>query len=173
MMKSNKINQLAALTTGQELTDEPAESVLPENLFPPVPRRQVSNPTAPAPQLQSFGTTSRKPTDPAPQMPMLTQPVVPKRSINPVEGSGPDVPGINDTIKAMLVMSGLRAAWNLNHWRVYLPDAVNIVANIGGKNRRRWQTGVNATASDEEWMAEINRFWKDVHPGEPLPFGQV
>lgn len=96
-----------------------------------------------------------------------------ERLPNPIEGSGPDVPVIDEPIKAILIITGLRAMWNLNHWRVYLPNASSIVASIGGKNRSRWQTGVSANASYEEWMLEINRFWRDTHPSEPIPFGGI
>lgn len=173
MTKPNKskIEQLAEQTSPQDLT-APEESPLPESLFPPVVRRQVVNPSAPAPQLQSPGTTSRKPTDPAPQMPRWNGESAPLNS-NPVEGEGEGVPEIDQPIRAMLILTGLKASWNLNHWRVYLPDASQIVASIGGKNRTRWQTGVRAHATYEEWMAEINRFWKDARPGESLPFGGI
>lgn len=103
---------------------------------------------------------------------MRTEQQAPLNS-NPVEGLGPDVPEIDQPIRAMLILTGLKASWNLNHWRVYLPDSSSIVSNIGGKNRTRWQTGVKATATYEEWMAEINRFWRDAKPGEQLPFGGI
>lgn len=176
MTRSNKskIELLAEQTTEADMSAPPQEeSPLPEGLFPPVARRVVLNPTAPAPQQPTPGQPARRPTDPAPQVQMQVKPLVEGRrlSANPIEG-GPDAPALDDEIKAMLIMTGLRAAWSMNFWRVYLPEASSIVAHLGGSNRKRWQTGVGAKASHADWMAEINRFWKDVHPGEALPFGQ-
>jgi hypothetical protein len=105
---------------------------------------------------------------------MLTQ--VPQEGPHRVLGNpvdhGDDTRELDETIKALLILVGLRAKWVINYWKVYLPDAQNITSNIGGRNRR-WQTGVRAGADYEEWMAEINRFWKDVHPNEPMPFGGI
>lgn len=171
MTKSNKIDKLAALTS-DDMGQSPEETVLPESLFPPMVRRAVENPTAPAPQQPTLGQPARKATDPAPQMPRMVKPILEGRrtSPNPVE-SGHGAPELSDDIRAMLIMTGLRATWSMNFWRVYLPEAASIVAHVGGDNRKRWQTGVSATATGEVWMAELNRFWKDIHPGEVLPFG--
>lgn len=170
MTSKNKIQKLAEVTTDD--LSSPPDQTLPESLFPPVARRQVENPSAPAPQLPSPGTTSRKSTDPAPQRPMITQPAQEgvRRNSNPIEG-GPGSKDPGETVRAALVMAGLRATWSMNFWRVYLPEAASITSQIGNGARRRWQTGVAADASPEQWMAEINRFWKDIHPGEPSPFG--
>ncbi|HXS14439.1 MAG TPA: hypothetical protein VN734_17200 [Acidobacteriaceae bacterium] len=95
-----------------------------------------------------------------------------RRAGNPVIRMTADDPELPDDITAMLVMTGLHARWCQNFWRVFLPDSANITNSVGGGKLRRWQTGVRAEASPAEWLAEINRFWKDVHPGEPLPFGE-
>lgn len=93
-----------------------------------------------------------------------------QRNRNPIEGGvGSTDPG--ETVRAALVMAGLRATWSMNFWRVYIPEAASITANVGNGGRRRWQTGVRADATPEEWMTEINQFWKDIHPGEKAPFG--
>lgn len=94
-----------------------------------------------------------------------------RRAGNPVIRREGD-PELGEEIVAVLVMTGLHAAWNQNYWRVFLPDAANITSMVGGGKRRRWQTGVRADAPGAEWLAEINRFWRDVHPNEPLPFGE-
>lgn len=95
-----------------------------------------------------------------------------RRAAHPVIRMSPNDPDLPEDITAMLVMTGLHARWDINYWRVFLPDAANIVASVGGGKRVRWQTGVRADAPPEEWLIEINRFWKAVHPNEPLPFGE-
>src|SRR5579859_8149139 len=103
MSNKNKIQKLAEVTT-DDLSSPPEETVLPENLFPPVARRVVANPTAPAPQQPSAGQQSRRPTDPAPQRPMLLQVEQegPKNLPDPVD-KWPDTPDLDETIRAMLV----------------------------------------------------------------------
>lgn len=80
----------------------------------------------------------------------------------------PDMP---EAVAAALHMVGLVAVKSLGYWKVMLPNASTFTSNGGGGVPSRWQTGVAIDADVEVWMAEINRFWKDTHPGEALPFG--
>lgn len=92
-----------------------------------------------------------------------------RRGMNPIAG-GDGAPEVGDEVKALLIMAGLEARWSVSYWKVTVRDASNIVNHVGGGAKRRWQTGVGPEATYEQWLAEINRFWKDAHPGEPLPF---
>lgn len=170
MTKQNKLAQLAAMTTDSDLSPPPEAMAPSANPF-----LKATDPTAPRPQLAPTGQTSRLPTDPAPQRPMLTEADIAARSkrqtANPVVRLEGD-PELSETIVAALIMTGLLARWNINHWRVYVPDASNIVANVGGGRRARWQTGIGRDATEAEWLDEISKFWKDIHPNEPVPFGQ-
>lgn len=74
---------------------------------------------------------------------------------------------------AALTMVGLVAIKAPGFWKVMLPNASQFTSNGGGGRPARWQTGVGLNASIEQWLTEINRFWKDIHPGEPLPFGDI
>lgn len=104
---------------------------------------------------------------------MLTRPVVEglRRNPNPIE-AGHGAPEVSEIVRAMLFMAGLRASWSMNFWRVYLPEASQITAQLSGA-RKRWQTGVGPNATDAEWLAEVMKFWKEAHPGEKAPFGGV
>jgi len=97
-------------------------------------------------------------------MPMLKEILATHRQHN----VDPDMP---PEAAAALTMVGLIAIKAPGFWKVMLPNASSFTSNGGGGRPARWQTGVSLTATVEEWLAEINRFWKDVHPGEPLPFG--
>lgn len=173
MTKPNKIAQLAAQTTAADLS-APEETTLPTELFPPLDTQPARKPTDPAPQLPMAGQSQKRPTDPAPQRPMLTQPTyegAKKHGFSPVDPN-PDAPELDDTITAMLGLVGLRCKWVINYWMVYDQGASRSMHQTTGP-AGRWQTGVRFEAPYEEWMHEINKFWKDVHPGEALPFGGI
>lgn len=166
----SKIQQLAELTTDD--LSQP-ESPLPETLFPAIPK--VIDPTAPRPQQAPLGTGPRKPTDPRPQLEMLTEvrPEGQRRLARPVIRNAATDPDLDETVVAMLVMASLVANYAGGFWQVKTPDASNYTATSGGGNRARWQTGVRVDATHQEWMREINNFFKARRPGEPLPFGNV
>lgn len=173
MSNKSKIQKLAELTTA---ADTAAPDETPET--PPIAATfsTPADPTAPRPQLPPIGQQGRKATDPAPQRPMLTQADLTneaaRRGINPITG-GDGAPEVSQAVQAMLIMTGLEARWAVGFWKVTVRDASKYVNMVGGGKSKRWQTGVGPKATDADWMAEINRFWKDTHPNEPLPFGGV
>src|SRR5690348_12717343 len=123
MSNKNKIQKLAELTTAadMEAPQEDAPAPIAESFTTP------PNPAAPRPQLPPTGQGPRKSNDPAPQQPMLTQADIlaakEKRARHPVIRNSPDDPVLDETITAMLVLTGLHARWSVNHWQVFVPDA--------------------------------------------------
>lgn len=163
-LQKTKLQQLLELTSEADLS---APEAPPSNPFlqTSTAAQPARDPTAPRPQMPSRESAERRPTDPAPQMPMLQQIVPEGRRMSQVYD--PDLPA---EIGAALSMVGLVAIKAPGYWKVMLPNASQFSAGIGGA-KARWQTGISPLADAAEWMREINRFWRDVHPGEPLPFG--
>lgn len=100
--------------------------------------------------------------------PFVTQP--PGAQVPRLAANGDPI--LDDTIKAMLIIAGLRATWALNHWKVFPPNAHLLTAQVGG-SRSRISTGVRREASFVEWQEQINLFLKDTRPKEKPPFGPV
>lgn len=175
MASKNKLQQLADLTTAMDLSSEPTPETSSSEivLMQTDPRRGS---TQPRPQQLNQDQANPSPTSPRPQLGMGEHGQLGREANmaasrpRPVVRGGDD-PDVTDAVIAMLVVAGMTATWSVNHWMVAVRDAHKFTAQVSGGRRARFKTGVRGDAPDAEWMAEINRLWEDLHPGENLPFG--
>lgn len=174
MASKSKLQQLADLTTAADLSDQTTETSSSEIVLMDTDPRRGS--TQPRPQILNSDQANPSPTSPRPQLKtgehgqLGREANISVARVRPV-ARGAEDPDVSDAVVAMLIVAGMTATWSVNHWVCAVRDAHKYTAQISQGVRARFKTGVRPDAPDSEWMSEINRLWKDLHPGEALPFG--
>jgi hypothetical protein len=130
----NKIQKLAAMTLGNDLTSSPQEQDTAQRLAD----------SEPVPQQPMAGTN----------MPAEAAP--PAMNYNQLVQGGVGAPRLSEQVTAALAWAGMEAHWAVNYWKLMFKDKRSVTKRVGGRVVTRDSSGVSAAATIDEWITEIN-----------------